>query len=74
MNLATLRVEGTDSDFEALIKELSLESDAHWNKGEKRRNGSVHALSGFNATVADAKNPRELIDLIRAFLMLCKNK
>jgi hypothetical protein len=74
MNLATLRVEGTDSDLEALKKALSLESDAHWSKGERRRNGSVHASSGFNATVADAKNPKELIGLIRAFLVLCKNK
>jgi hypothetical protein len=74
MNLATLRVEGKDSALDALKKALSLECDSQWNKGDKRRNGGVHALSGFNATVADAGNPRELVSLIRAFLARCKEK
>jgi len=74
MNLATLRVEGTDGALNILKEALSLECDTQWSKGDKRRNGSVHALSGFNATVADATNPRELVSLIRVFLARCKEK
>lgn len=74
MNLATLRVEGTDSSLEVLKKALPLVCDAQWSKGDSRCNGSVHTSSGFNATVADAGNPRELSRLIRAFLVQCKEK
>ena len=73
MNLATLRVEGTDSALESLKTVLSLECDTQWKMGDKRRNGRVHTLSGFNATVADAKNPGELTELIRSFLVQCKD-
>jgi len=74
MNLATLRVEGADSSLEALIKALSLARDVQWNKGDKRRNGSVHTSSGFHAVVADAGNPKELTSLVGAFLARCKEK
>ena len=74
MNLATLRVEGTDSALESLRETLSLECDTQWGKGDKRRNGSVHESSGFNATIADAGSPRELEGLIRSFLTRCRNK
>jgi len=73
MNLATLRVEGTDSALESLKKALCLECDTQWKKGDKRRNGRAHTLSGFNATVANARNPGELEGLIRSFLAQCKN-
>ena len=74
MNLATLRVEGADGTLKSLIKSMSFECDAQWKKGDKRRNGSEHASSGFNATVADARNPGELIILIRSFLAQCQEK
>jgi hypothetical protein len=73
MNLATLRVEGADSALDSLKKALSLECDTQWKKGDKRRNGSLHTSSGFNATVADAINPRELESRIRSFLAECNN-
>lgn len=74
MNLATLRVEGTDGDLKSIKEALSLECDTEWEQGDKRRNGSVHASSGFNATIADAKNTGELRGLIHTFLKKCKNK
>ena len=58
----------------ALKKALSLESDAHRSKSDRRRNAWVRASPGFNATAAHAKNPKELIGLIRAFLEQCKDK
>lgn len=74
MNLAILRVEGTDSSLEQLKKVLRLACDAEWREGDRRRNGTVHALSGFNATVAEAEDPRVLTSLIRSFLKQCKEK
>jgi len=74
MNLATLRVEGPDESLQELRKSLQLVCDTEWVKGDKRKNGRVNAASGFNATIADAKNPRELSALIRVFLANCKKK
>jgi len=74
MNLATLRVEGADSSLEQLKNVLQLACDVEWRKGDRRRSGSVHALSGFNAGVAEAENPRMLISLVRSFLKKCKEK
>jgi hypothetical protein len=74
MNLATLRVEGTESALDAFQKVFPLEQDARWSTGDRLRNGSVHSSSGFTATIADAGTPAELTSLIRAFLMHCKEK
>jgi hypothetical protein len=74
MNLATLRVEGLDSDLESLKRVLSLECETQWKKGEKRRNGRVFTSSGFSAAIADARTPRELMGLVRSFLTQCNTK
>ena len=74
MNLATLRVEGADDSLESLKSAISLSIDTEWKKGDKRRNGVSHELSGFSATVADAKNPSELIRIVRAFLAQWKER
>lgn len=74
MNLATLRVEGSDSALEALKNVFSLVRVTQWSKGDSRRNGSVFTTSGFNATVADTENPKELTRIICSFLMQCKEK
>lgn len=74
MNLATLRVEGADGALASLIKLMSFECDVQWKKGDKKRNGSAHASSGFNSTIADARSPGELIVLIHSFLAQCKEK
>ena len=74
MNLATLRVEGAEDSLESLKSAISLAIDAEWKKGDKRRNGVSHELSGFSATVADAKNPDELMQMVRAFLAQWKER
>lgn len=71
MNLATLQVEGNAGALEFLKKAIVLDIDAEWAKGDKRRNGHVHESSGFNATVADARNSPELISQVRSFLAQC---
>lgn len=72
MNVATLCVEGEDSSLEALGKRISLHHDSQWKKGDPRRNGKVYPSSGFLVKVADAENPGELTNCIRAFLAQCK--
>jgi len=74
MNLATLRVSGTDAALDTLKKTLSLECDTQWSKGDISRNGRKQESSGFNSTIADAENPGELLRLIRIFLVQCKDK
>lgn len=72
MNLATLRVEGEEASLAALAKRLGLDIDASWKKGEARRRGGEHESSGFNATVADAENPKEMVRSIGEFLKKCE--
>ncbi|MBI5752747.1 MAG: hypothetical protein HZA59_11505 [Hydrogenophilales bacterium] len=74
MNLATLRVSGTDAALDTIKKTLSLDLDTQWRKGDIRRNGRKQESSGFNSTIADAENPIELLRLIRIFLAQCKEK
>jgi hypothetical protein len=74
MNLATLRVEGADDSLESLKTAISLNIDAEWKKGDKRRGGLSHELSGFSTTVADASNPVELMQMVRAFLAQLNDK
>jgi hypothetical protein len=74
MNLATLRVEGPDGSLEQLQNTLQLTYDLEWRKGDPKRNGGVHALSGFNVTVAEAENSRMLTSLVGSFLKQCKEK
>ena len=73
MNLATLRVEGNDVSLATMLSSLALEPDQSWTKGEPRRVGT-YSSSGFNATVADAENPGELLLDIRAFLVTCRER
>ena len=74
MNLATLRVEGAENSLESLKSAISLNIDSEWKKGDKRRNGASHEMSGLSTTVADAKNPVELMQMVRAFLAQWKEK
>ena len=72
MNLATLRVEGEEATLASLISRLGLDIDASWRKGEPKRRGGEHQSSGFNATVADAENPKEMLRGVRDFLAKCE--
>ena len=72
MNIATLRIEGEDQALVQLRNALHLAADAEWRKGASKRNGGSHAKSGFNATIADASNPGEMVVVVRKFLAECK--
>lgn len=73
MNLATLRIEGTDEALEQLIGQLNLDIDVSWKKGEMGRRG-IYEISGLNSTIADTKTPRQLTEAIIDFANQCKSK
>jgi len=70
MNLAMLRVVGNDAELEALKQALPLEIEASWKQGQAMRRGTASS-SGFNATVADSENPKQLVNAVREFLTEC---
>ncbi|MFN8913608.1 MAG: hypothetical protein ACK5Y1_04915 [Betaproteobacteria bacterium] len=72
MNLATLRVEGADEALQAVRNALGLAPDSMWKQGEPKRRGGFFSSSGLSATIADAKNPREMVVAIREFIAECK--
>jgi hypothetical protein len=72
MNLATLRVEGTDEALQTVRSTLSLVPDSMWKRGEPKRRGGFFSSSGLSATIADAKNPGEMVVAIREFVAECK--
>jgi len=72
MNLATLRVEGTDDALQTVRNTLGLVPDSMWKQGEPKRRGGFFASSGLCATIADAKNPSEMVVAIREFVAECK--
>ncbi|MGO4152579.1 hypothetical protein [Cupriavidus sp. YAF13] len=72
MNLATLRVEGDDETLALLCDALGRNFDNTWKKGEPKRRGGTHTLSGFGLTLADSDNPGEMVASIRQFLAECK--
>ena len=74
MNLAMLRIEGPDSALVAITKDVPVVFESKWKKGESRRNGEIYEASGMSATVVDAKNPKELTELVRGFLVKCIDK
>ena len=71
MNLATLRIEGTDEALQTVQAMLSLVPDSTWKQGEPKRRGGVFASSGLSTTIADAKNPVEMVVAIREFIAEC---
>ena len=74
MNIAMLRIEGSDSALVAIMKDVPLTVEFKWKKGDRRRNGEFYEASGMSATVVDANNPKELTDLVRGFLVKCIDK
>ena len=73
MNLATLRIEGSDAELDALKTALPVKVESSWKKGEPMRRGTYRA-SGFNTTIADTDNPKQLVEAIRKFLTECKSR
>lgn len=74
MNLATLRVQGTDEALHLLCSQIKLVADSTWKKGDPKRRGGCFSTSGLSATIVDAKNPAELVSAIRAFVAKCKEQ
>jgi hypothetical protein len=74
MNLATLRVRGSDDVLQALCTTLGLVPDSTWRKGDPKRRGGSFPTSGFSATIVDAKNPAGLVVAIRAFVARCQER
>lgn len=72
MNIATLIVEGSDAELDAIKSILQLHHDSRWRKGDARRNAKLHDSSGFLVTIADCENPGALVSGIRQFLAQCK--
>jgi hypothetical protein len=72
MNLAMLRVEGTDEALQTVRNTLGLVPDSMWKQGEPKRRGGFFSSSGLSATIADAKNPGEMVVAIREFIAECK--
>src|SRR4029453_8285505 len=50
---------------------LAISVDAEWLAGDRRRDGSIRALSGFNLTIADAETMTEMMSHLRSFLTRC---
>lgn len=71
MNLATLRVEGSDKSLGELKALLDLSPDVEWHAGERRRNGAIRDLSGFNFSIANAETADQMTNLLKSFLSRC---
>lgn len=71
MNIAILRVEGPAELLSELKKLLVLSTDVEWFAGEKKRDGSIRDLSGFNATIADSESMTSVVSQLRDFLAQC---
>lgn len=72
MNLAMLRIEGTDEALQTVRNTLGLVPDSMWKQGEPKRRGGFFSSSGLSATITDAKNPGEMLVAIREFIADCK--
>ena len=72
MNLATLRVEGTDEALETVRNNLGIVPDSMWKQGEPKVGGRLFSRSGLCATITDARTPSEMLVAIRKFVAECK--
>ena len=74
MNLATLRLEGPDEAIQTVRDTLGLVADSTYKQGDPKHRGGFHSSSGLGATIADAKNPREMVAAIRKFIAKCQSR
>lgn len=72
MNLATLRVSGSDEELSSICNRLSLSVTSAWKKGDTQHRGGVRTDSGFSADLVDAKTPAALVSDLRNFLAACR--
>ena len=74
MNLATLRIEGSEEALRHVRSELDLVADATWKQGDHRLDGVRQSSDGLTSMIVDAENPAGLISGIRDFLDKCEKR
>ena len=72
LNIAELRVTGPDNVLDELKENLGLHIDAEWKKGEEKRFGGNHQVSGFNANIADETSTERLMEALSTFIVSCE--
>lgn len=72
MNLATLRVNGTDEALQLLRAVLPRPAEKTWIQGASQRRAGSFTSSGFSVTVADEQTPDAMVTSIRDFLSDCR--
>jgi hypothetical protein len=72
MNLATLRMSGTDTSMDAIVDALKLNVVNRVQVGDPKRRGGVHDSAGLTADLVDADTPAAMLQAVRAFLNACE--
>ena len=74
MNVATLRVEGSEAALDQFLARLGGLPSARWKTGDARdKRGGVHEQSGLNLTIADCASSELMMETARAFLQQCRD-
>jgi hypothetical protein len=68
MNLAILRLEGSDAALDTAVAALGLPVATRWKRGDPKRRGGGHAQSGLQATISDGPRSDDVVRELRAFL------
>jgi hypothetical protein len=74
MNLAELRIEGTEEALVNFCNQLDVHATSTWKTGDPRRGGKFFTSCGMNVEIADADNPGAMLFTIRDFLARCAAK
>ena len=69
LNMATLRVTGTDQHLDELVARLSLSVSSQVRAGDRR--GGAHLESHINVAIADTATPLTMLEQVRAFVRGC---
>jgi len=72
MNLADLRLSGSDESLNEVVEKLNLTVDSRVKAGDLRRGGGVHLTSGLSISIADAASPGAMLKEVRGFLATCQ--
>lgn len=68
MSLAVFRAAGASFDSVKFVAAHRIECDAVWRAGDADRRGRISTTSGFNALVAKAGAPSELVVACTAWM------
>jgi hypothetical protein len=72
MNLATLRLSGSDAALDTVVGMLKLNVVSRVRIGDPARRGGVHDSASLNASLIDADTPAAMLREIRLFLSACQ--